>query len=313
VKVLVVAEHLEGQIQEITFELIAAARSISKKVSVVLMGDDPAALIDQINLAGVDEIVTMTTQSKEFESDVYRKATEIAYRDIEPNVILMGFTINSIEYGAALAARLELGFASDVFAVHSEGQEIVVHRAFYGGKVHGELDFPDASGVLLMLRKGVWQPATEAGNALIKELPLNIEKVRTRHMEFIEAKAEGEVDIGSADFLLCVGRGIGEQENLERFEQLAEKMGATLAVSRPLVDAGWISRARQVGQSGKTVKPKVYLSLGVSGAVQHLAGMKGSDLIISINTDPEASIFGVAHYGAVVDLFDVADELEKLF
>jgi electron transfer flavoprotein alpha subunit len=313
VKVLVVAEHLRGQVQEITFELIAAAQSLGDRVIVALIGDDQASLIDQINLAGVDEVLTIRTQSKEFDSDVYRQAIEIAYQDIEPNVILMGFTINSIEYGAALAAHLELGFASDVFAINREGEEIIVLRAFYGGKVNGELDFPNVNGVLLMLRKGVWQPATGAGDALIKELPLNIEKIRTRHVEFIEAKAENEVDICNAEFLLCVGRGIGEQENLDKFEQLAKKMGATLAVSRPLVDAGWISRARQVGQSGKTVKPKVYLSLGVSGAVQHLAGMKGSDLIISINTDPEASIFGIAHYGAVIDLFEVADELEKLF
>jgi electron transfer flavoprotein alpha subunit len=133
---------------------------------------------------------------------------------------------------------------------------------------------------------------------------------RSEHVEFREVAA-GDVDITKADFLLSVGRGIEDKDNLEQFEGLAERMGATLSVSRPLVDAGWVTNARQVGQSGKTVKPKVYLALGISGAVQHLAGMRGADTIIAVNTDPEAPIFSVAHYGAVADLFDVADQLEQ--
>ena len=113
--------------------------------------------------------------------------------------------------------------------------------------------------------------------------------------------------------MLSIGRGVGEKDAISQFEELADKMGAVLSVSRPIVDAGWMPNARQVGQSGKTVKPKVYLALGISGAVQHLAGMKTSGTIIAVNTDPEAAIFNVAHYGAVADLFDVAEELEKLF
>src|SRR5262249_6127077 len=134
---------------------------------------------------------------------------------------------------------------------------------------------------------------------------------RAHHLRFVEVP-QADVDITSADFLLSIGRGIGDKENIGRFVRLAERMGATLSVSRPIVDAGWMPSARQVGQSGKTVKPKVYLALGISGAVQHLAGMKGSGTIIAVNTDPEAAIFGVAHYGAVADLFKVVDELEKL-
>ena len=122
-----------------------------------------------------------------------------------------------------------------------------------------------------------------------------------------------DVDITKAEFLLSIGRGIEDKDAIEQFEELAEKMGATLSVSRPLVDAGWVSNARQVGQSGKTVKPKVYLALGISGAGQHLAGMQTAETIIAVNTDPEAPIFGVAHYGAVADLFDVADELAEQF
>ncbi|MHB1931350.1 MAG: electron transfer flavoprotein subunit alpha/FixB family protein, partial [Acidimicrobiales bacterium] len=131
-----------------------------------------------------------------------------------------------------------------------------------------------------------------------------------RHAAFEEAP-QGDVDITTADFLLSIGRGIGEKDNVETFAKLAETMGATLSVSRPLVDAGWMPSSRQVGQSGKTVKPKVYLAMGISGAVQHLAGMKTSGTIIAVNSDPEAAIFRVAHYGAVLDLFEVAEELGR--
>ena len=121
----------------------------------------------------------------------------------------------------------------------------------------------------------------------------------------------GDVDITKADFLLSIGRGIEGKDNIERFEELAARLGATLSVSRPIVDAGWMPASRQVGQSGKTVKPRIYLALGISGAVQHLAGMRTAETIIAVNTDPEAPIFGVAHYGAVADMFELADALER--
>ena len=155
-------------------------------------------------------------------------------------------------------------------------------------------------------------PAEGSGSAGVTEIGVAPVGSRARHTGWVEVQA-GDVDITTADFLLSVGRGIGDKENLEQFQELADAMGATLSSSRPLVDAGWMPNARQVGQSGKTVKPKVYLALGISGAVQHLAGMKTSGTIIAVNTDPEAAIFNVAHYGAVADLFEVAEELEKLF
>src|SRR5438874_7073174 len=214
-------------------------------------------------------------------------------------------------YAGAVAAKLGLGFASDVFAVSRDGDALVATRAFYGSKTHGELEFAAGKQVLLLLRPTAWPPAEGRGSASVTELTLEPVASRARHIEFREA-AKGDVDITTADFLLSIGRGIGEQENIAMFEELAAKLGATLAVSRPIVDAGWMPNARQVGQSGKTVKPKVYLAFGISGAVQHLAGMKTSETIIAVNTDPEAAIFDVAHYGAVADLFDVAEELAKL-
>ena len=310
--VLVVAEHLRGECRPITHELVSAAKELDGPITVAVFANDPAQLAEQVNVEGVDEIVTVKVDAEEFENDVYQQALEALVADRKPAVILLGFTVNSMGYGPAAAAKLGLGFASDVFAVRKDGGSLIAERAFYGSKVHAELEFPGKEQVLLLVRPTTWPAADGAGSATVTDFPISIEGSRARHQDFEEVAA-GDVDITTADFLLSVGRGIGDKENLPRFEGLATKMGATLSVSRPIVDAGWMPNARQVGQSGKTVKPKVYLALGISGAVQHLAGMKTSGTIIAVNSDPEAAIFNVAHYGAVADLFAVTEELEKLF
>jgi electron transfer flavoprotein alpha subunit len=308
---LVIAEHLRGRLRDVTRELVTAARDLPRPLSVAIIAADPGPLADEADLQGVAEIVSVRAGGDEFENDVYRDALEALLAGRQPEVVLTGFTVNSMGYAPAVAAKLALGFASDVFAVSLEDGTVVARRAFYGSKVHAEVELPGEGPVILMLRPTVWAPAEAGGGAARSELSVEARPSRAHHLRFVEVP-QADVDITSADFLLSIGRGIGDKENIGRFVRLAERMGATLSVSRPIVDAGWMPSARQVGQSGKTVKPKVYLALGISGAVQHLAGMKGSGTIIAINTDPEAAIFGVAHYGAVADLFKVVDELEKL-
>jgi electron transfer flavoprotein alpha subunit len=310
VSVLVVAEHVRGEVRDVTFELISAAGRLGGPVAVAAIGHDPGSF--DLKRVGVDEIVHVKVGPADFESDVYQQVLEKLIADREPDVVLAGFTVSSIGYVPAVAAKLGLGFASDVFAVKRDGESIVATRAFYGSKVHAELEFPGRRPVILMLRPTTWPVAEAGGSPKVTETQVAITRSRARHKEFTE-QPKGDVDISTADFLLSIGRGVGEKENIATFERLAEKMGATLAVSRPLVDAGWMPSSRQVGQSGKTVKPKVYLAMGISGAVQHLAGMKASGTIIAINKDPEAAMFNTAHYGAVADLFEVARELEKLY
>jgi electron transfer flavoprotein alpha subunit len=308
---LVIAEHLRGRLRDVTRELVTAAQDLPHPVSLAIIAADPGPLADEADLQGVEEIVSVRAGGDEFENDVYRDALEALLADRQPDVVLTGFTVNGMGYVPAVAAKLGLGFASDVFAVSLEDGSVVARRAFYGSKVHAEIELPGGGPVILMLRPTVWEPAEAGGGAARSELSVEVRPSRARHLGFVDVP-QTDVDITSADFLLSIGRGIGDKENIDRFLRLAEKMGATLSVSRPIVDAGWMPSARQVGQSGKTVKPKVYLAFGISGAVQHLAGMKGSGTIIAVNTDPEAAIFGVAHYGAVADLFKVVDELEKL-
>jgi electron transfer flavoprotein alpha subunit len=311
-KTLVVAEHVRGELRPVTLELISVARSLGGPVEVAVIGSDPAAFAEAVNVEGVDEILAVTAGGTEFENDVYQHAVEQLVAERSPEVVMLGFTVSAMGYGPALAAKLGSGYASDVFAVREEDGGLVAERSFFGAKVNGEVDFPGHDLVVLLLRPTAWPPAEGDGSASVTEVSVSPPASRARHQDWVEAQA-GDVDITTSDFLLSVGRGIGDKENLEQFEELAGAMGATLSSSRPLVDAGWMPSARQVGQSGKTVKPKVYIALGISGAVQHLAGMKTSGTIIAVNTDPEAAIFNVAHYGAVADLFEVAEELEKLY
>ena len=313
--VLVVAEHLQGTLREVTLELITAARELGQSVTVAVIAHDPEALVESVSVEGVDEIVTVALEPVEFEPDPYALALETIVSERQPTAVLLGFTVNSMGFAPAVAARLGLGFASDVFGFATNAADddgIVALRSFYGSRVHAEVSFPSGP-VMLLLRPTTWAPGGGRSNPRVSEVSMPACVSRSHHVAFEEVEAADAVDITTADFLLSVGRGVGERENIETFENLAKKMGATLAVSRPLVDAGWVAPTRQVGQSGKTVKPKVYLALGISGAVQHLAGMKGSGTIIAVNTDPDAAIFSVAHYGALVDLFDLADELDKLY
>ena len=314
--VLVIAEHVRGRLRDVTRELITAGRDLCTRepgpLMVAVIAADPSGLVEECNLEGVDQVLAVTVEQAEFVSDVYVQAAEAIVRDRNPSVTLAGFTVDGMGFGPALAVRLGMGFASDVIAVGHVDGELIAYREMYGGKVQVEIDFPGKRN-LLLLRPTVWAAAESAGSAAVGAASVDIDqsRVRSRHIEFRDPPV-GDVDITSADFILSVGRGIGEQQNLDQFRRLAAKMGATLGVSRPLVDAGWMPSAHQVGQSGRTVKPRVYLAFGISGAVQHLAGMKTSGTIIAVNSDPDAPIFGVAHFGAVADLFDVAEELERL-
>lgn len=310
-KILVVAEPVSGVIQDSAWELVAAARALGDASTVALIGRAAPDVAQSLAVAGVEQVVCVGTDSDVYEGDAFRDALVAVIEDVQPDLVLLPFEVNAFESGPAVAAKAGFALATDVFALKLQAGEVVATRGYYGGKVHGDLRFPAGSRVMLMLRKGVWAPAREPGNAPVRLLEPKVLRRRTRHQEFLDPPPDDQADITAADFLLCVGRGIGEEQNLARFEELARKMGAVLAVSRPIVDAGWMPRSRQVGQSGRTVKPKVYLSLGVSGAVQHLAGMKTAGTIISINKDSEASIFQVAHFGSTVDLFEFADAIEK--
>jgi electron transfer flavoprotein alpha subunit len=311
--VLVLAETRRGELRDVSLELITAGRGIASALGcplkVAVVDSEPHRFTAALTCDEVDEVIVVPSPSEHFEAHVLeRAAAELVERE-QPSVVITGFTIDAMGWAPALAAARGLGFASDVTAARVEDGEMVVRREFYGGKVTVELDFPDKPGVVVMMRPGACEPAAIGGTATVTEVPFGSDgAARTEHLGFREVE-RGDVDITTAEFLLSIGRGVEKQEDVAQFEELADKLGATISASRPLVDAGWMPSSRQVGQSGRTVKPKVYLALGISGAVQHLAGIRDAGTIIAVNTDPDAPIFGVAQYGAVADMFEVAEAL----
>jgi electron transfer flavoprotein alpha subunit len=313
--ILVLAETRRGELREVTLEFVGAAVSVKERadarVLVAVVDARPERFANQVSMQGVDEVLLVATPNADFEPHVTVRALEALIAAEDPQLVLTGHTVDGLGVGPALAARARLGFASDVTTIAWDHGP-VAWRGAYGGKLRNELEFPGHRCTLLMLRPGSFEPVATGADVSVRAVEVELgDAARSEHVSFRDAEAPGDVDIATAPFLLSVGRAIQDRDELARFEALAERLGATLSVSRPLVDAGWAPSARQVGQSGATVKPRVYLALGISGAVQHVAGIRSANTIIAINTDSEAPIFGVAHFGATADMFELADELER--
>jgi electron transfer flavoprotein alpha subunit len=314
--ILVIAEARQGELREASFELIGAALALQSQsdgpVRVAIVDADAAKHAVALGSEGVDEVLAVQSPLPSFEAHVAQRAFEALIEQERPELVIAAHSIDALGFAPALAAAGGYGFASDVVALGWDDGPLAT-RGAYGDKLLAEYDFSGKEVTVLLLRVGLVSPAAPgSGGVPVREVEIDglADAARTEHLDYREVQ-EADVDITKAEFLLSIGRGVEDKDHIERFEELAEKLGATLSVSRPLVDAGWMPSARQVGQSGKTVKPRVYLAMGISGAVQHLAGMRGAETIIAVNTDPEAPIFSVAHYGAVKDMFELADELEQ--
>lgn len=282
-------------------------------VSVAVIDAVPDALADELSVAGVDELVLIRAPSAHFEPSSHRELVAAAAADVSAELVLTPMSVNSLGYVPALAATEGWGLATDVTAIKVEDGELRAVRPEYAGKVDVELAFPGKPVVVASVREGLFERAAGPGSPEIRTLEARVEARGVEHIEYTTPANDPGIDITGAELLLAVGRGIEDEDDLQQFADLAEAMGGTLAVSRPLVDAGWAPSARQVGQSGRTVRPKVYLAMGISGAVQHIAGIREAELIIAVNTDPEAPIFRVADFGVVADMFEVAHELASQF
>jgi electron transfer flavoprotein alpha subunit len=315
--ILVIAEQRRGELRPVSLELIGAAQALKRdgdSVSVAVLAPSPGSLTAPLKLAGVDEIIAVKVASSEFDPDTFESAVGALISERKPEVVLVAHSVDSFGYAAALAAKLGLGFATDVFKVERDGGELVATRGGYGQKVNVEVEFPGRSTVLLAIRPNVYKPPEGPASPTIVEFTAPATDSRSNGREFIELAANDDVDMTQAEFILTIGRGIGEEAKIVQFKELADAIGATLGCSRPIADAGWLPKSRQVGQSGKTASAcKLYIAMGVSGAIQHLAGMKHVATIVAVNSDAEASIFGVAKYGIVGDIFDIAEELRSLF
>jgi len=313
--VLAVTEHRRGELRDPSFEVITAGRELAddldSELHLAVIGGDVDAFADQCNREGVDAIHTVD-HGEEFNHDVYTQAVVAMAEAHEPDAIVMPNTVNGLDYAPAVAGALDRPLVTDAVGIDASGT-LEVTREQYGGKVETTVEV-DADAVALTIRPAEWPAAEGTGDAEIAPFDVDIDESAVGStVNGFEEVGGGDVDITEADVLVSVGRGIEEEENLPLVEALADALGATLSSSRPIVDNGWLPKNRQVGQSGKVVTPDVYIAIGISGAVQHVAGMKGSDTIIAVNTDPNAPIMDIADYAIVDDLFDVVPELIEQF
>ncbi|MFT4890969.1 MAG: electron transfer flavoprotein alpha subunit [Halobacteriales archaeon] len=314
--VLAVAEHRRGELRPVSFELITAGRQLAEETG----GDFHLAVIsgtveeyaEELDRDGVDYIHTVD-YGEEFNQDVYLQALEALVEDLDPAALMAPNTVNGLAYAPAFADRHDLPLVTDVVDFEVDGDAFVATREMYASKVETTTELP-ADQFVLTVRDAEWPEAEDRGEAEIAPVDVTIDEdaIGPRTSGFEEV-AGGDVDITEAETLVAVGRGIEEGENVELIEALADALDAIVAASRPVVDNDWLPKNRQVGQSGKTVSPEVYIAIGISGAVQHVAGMKGAGTIVAINKDPDAPIFDVADYGIVDDLFEVVPELTEEF
>ncbi|MCY0899102.1 MAG: electron transfer flavoprotein subunit alpha/FixB family protein [Firmicutes bacterium] len=310
--ILVVAELENGRVSDPSRELITKARELGEQVNrpVAVAGFGPAAADALQNLDADDAYVVKDDLLAEYHPEL----AEAALLNILQNptdLVLVPNTTMGMDLGASVAARRNWSMVAYCTDLAIDGETVVARSQVYGGKLAAEVEVP-LTGAVVTVIPGSWPSDGRRGSPTMHEVsaPSALNMTRRR---VIEADAGNDVDITRADILVSVGRGIQDPDNLELAEELAAALGGMVSCSRPVVDAGWLPRSRQVGKSGKTVKPKVYLALGISGAPEHLQGMKDADLIIAVNSDANAPIFDVAHYGATADMLELMPILtEKL-
>jgi electron transfer flavoprotein alpha subunit len=309
---MVLAEHTGMQVSEGTYELIGKARELASALGgvteVALLG--PSSLAAE--LGGADVVVSVEHPALEtYVPEAYERVLVEVLAQRSPRLLLLSNATIGLDLGAALSAKWEAPFVSRVSALEADGGALVATAQILGGKMLAEVELPKDRGIVTVLGGAFAAAAGQlAGGPEVVNLdpPAGLESLRMSLRRVIEADS-GDVDITAADLLVAVGRGIESAENLEVVQELADALGAPLSASRPVVDSGWLPKTRQVGQSGLKVKPRAYLAFGISGAPEHLEGMRDAELIVACNTDKGAPIFGVAHYGTTIDLFDLVPAL----
>jgi electron transfer flavoprotein alpha subunit len=315
--VLVVLEQKNGALGRISLEALAAGQALGKMIggdcAAVLLGESIGPTANELTSKALARISTLDHPLlKQYTPDGYNAALQQLIQKTSPAYVVFPHTYQVRDFAPSLAARFDQSLISDVIAIH-DGPAFV--RQLFQGKLNADYRHTTAQSApgFVSVQAGSFRiEDVQSGTAPVEPFPVELspDQIRTRPSEPFRESAQ-TVDLGAAPVIVSVGRGIREQENMPLVEALAQALGAELAASRPICDAGWLPIERQVGSSGQTVAPKLYLAVGISGAIQHLVGMKGSKAIIAINKDENAPIFEVADYGVVGDLFEIVPELTK--
>jgi len=314
--ILVVLEQQAGQWHRMSWETLAAGQqlgaALGESVDAAVVGKGVGTLANEAatwKLANVWAVEHELLDS--YTADGFTTAVEQLIQKVQPKLVLFPHTYQVRDFAPKLATRFSQVLVSDAIAARVEAGTLTLVRQFFQGKLNGDVRVSGDGPVFASLQAGAWRADTlESGAAAVGVFTpaLNAKQIRQRP-EAPFREAARAVDLTAAEIIVSVGRGIREQSNLPVVEDLAQAFGAELAASRPICDAGWLPMERQVGSSGQTVAPKMYIAVGISGAIQHLVGMKRAKTIVAINKDPNAPIFEVADYGIVGDLFEIAPAL----
>jgi electron transfer flavoprotein alpha subunit len=316
--VLVILEQRNGSWNKMSFEALAAgqqlAATLGTSCSAVVIGSGVAALGDELATKQLAQAYAVEhALLGSYTADGYVIALEQVIKQTAPDFVLFPHTYQVRDFAPALATRFRQVLISDVVAVHAEGDKPVFVRQLLQGKLNADYRQTASGPCFLSVQAGTFRAdAVVSGIATVETIAPQLEasQIRNKPGEPFRESAN-TVDLSVAPVIVSVGRGIGEQDNIPIIEELAQALGAEMAASRPICDNGWLPMERQVGSSGQTVSPKLYLAVGISGAIQHLVGMKGSKAVIAINKDENAPIFEVADYGVVGDLFEIVPALTK--
>jgi electron transfer flavoprotein alpha subunit len=308
--ILVIAEQQHGKLNRASWEAVAAAQAMGGPVTIAVAGADVAAVAAELAAADAAEVVALRHDALgEYTPDGFVQAFAALVSERVPAHVVLPHTYQTRDFAPMLAARLDRALVTDCTSVKSGDGGLLFSRPMFQGKVAADVALEGPAPHLVTFQIGAYRgDAVTKGSAPapVRSVEAAVDPATIRQKpEAPFREAKGAVDLSQAERIVSVGRGIKGAEHIALAKQLAEALGAEIAASRPICDAGWLPMERQIGSSGQTVAPKLYLALGISGAIQHVVGMKGAKTIVAINKDPEAPIFEVADYGIVGDLFEV--------
>jgi electron transfer flavoprotein alpha subunit len=316
--IVVLVEHVDGKVDSVTLQLLTAGRQLADQLHVNLVALAIGHQLDGIALVlqghGMEKIVLVDNPALPLAAgEVQAKVIARVAGELKPRFVLVGYSLVGMELTPAIAIHLGMNALTNCVNVKLDNGAVTVTRPVFDSTLHAHLALEENETAVIALQKGSFPPIEASSKqAVVESVAVDVAAIPTRSKVLaISEEATGDVDITKAEIIVSVGRGIGNQEKISIIGELADALGGVLACSRPVVDVGWLPRERQVGASGRTVTPKVYLACGISGAIQHLTGMRDSHRIIAINKDPNAPIFGVAHVGVVGDLFEIVPALTK--
>lgn len=316
--ILVLVEHAAGKIDSITTQLLAVGSRLAEQLGVKLVGAVIGHGLESVAAAlqrgGMDKLVLVDDPDLNLPSgEVQATVMAEVARQIDPRLVLIGYSLVGMELTPAIATKLGMNAWTNCVNVELRDGAVTVTRPLFDSTMHAEIALEENETAVIALQKGsLAARESTAKQATVELLSVDVKNIpsRSKVLEITE-EPRGDVDIAKAEIIVSVGRGIGNEDKIHFTAELAEALDGVLACSRPIVDVGWLPRERQVGASGKTVAPKVYVACGISGAIQHLTGMRDAKRIIAINKDPNAPIFQVAHVGVVGDLFEIVPALTK--